>query len=66
MLSDKDAKADGAPSRLLQGFDLAEVDERREFVAFVDDGFGIGGPGLECLRKYIGGELFQVRRHCRC
>jgi hypothetical protein len=36
------------------------MDERRELVAFVDDGFSIGGSSLEGLRKYVGGELFQV------
>ncbi len=51
---------------LLQGFDLTEMHERGELVAFVDDGFGIGGSGFEGLREDIGGELFQVGGDCRC
>jgi hypothetical protein len=42
------------------------VDERRELVAFVDDGLGIGGSGLESLGEYIRGKLLQVGRDSRC
>jgi len=66
MLSDEDAQADGARTRLLQGFDLPQVDERRELIAFVDDGLGIGGARLESLREYIRRKLFQVGRDSRC
>ena len=46
-LADKDAEADGAGAGFFEGFDLAEADARGELVAFVDDGFGVGGSGFE-------------------
>ncbi len=59
-LADKDAEADGARAGFLEGFDLAEVDERGELVAFVDDGFGVGGSGFEGAGEDVGGELLEV------
>ena len=66
MLSDKYPQANGARARFFQCLDLPQVDERRELVAFVDDGFGISGSGFKGLREDIGGELFQVGGDCRC
>jgi hypothetical protein len=37
------------------------MDERRELIALVDDGFGIGGTGLEGFGEYIRRKLFQIR-----
>ena len=42
-LAIEDANADGARAGFFQGFDLAEADERGEFVAFADYAFGGGG-----------------------
>ena len=42
-LAVKDAHADGARAGFFQRFDLAEADERGEFVAFADYAFGGGG-----------------------
>jgi hypothetical protein len=42
------------------------MNERRELVAFVDDGFCIGSSGFQGLREDIGGELLQVGRDYRC
>ena len=57
---DEDAQADGAGAGFLQGFDLAEADERGELVAFVDDGFGVGGSGFEGVGEDVGGELLEI------
>ena len=66
MLSDEDAHADRARAGLFQCLDLPEVDERRELIAFIDDGLGIGGAGLESLREHIRRKLFQVGQDSRC
>jgi len=66
VLSDKDAQANGPRARLLQGFDLTQVHERRELIAFVDDGLGVGGAGFESLREHIRRKLFEVNRDNRC
>ena len=47
VLADKDAEADGAGTGFFEGFYLAEADEGRELVAFVEDDFGVGGSGFE-------------------
>ena len=59
-LADKDAQANGARARLLQGFDLAEAHRAPKLVAFVDDGFGVGGSSFQSLRVRPS-ELLQVR-----
>ena len=57
---DEDAQADGAGAGLLERLDLAEADAGGELVALVDDGFGVGGAGLEGAGEDIGGELLEV------
>ncbi len=52
---DEDAEADGAGAGFFEGFDLAEADAGGELVALVEDGFGVGGSGLEGAGEYVGG-----------
>ena len=44
---DVDAEADGSGAGFLQCFDLAEANLGGELVAFVEDGFGVGGAGAD-------------------
>ena len=60
--SQEDAQADGARAGLLQGFDLAEANECGELVAFVDDGFGVGGSGFEGLARTSEASCFRSAR----
>ena len=53
----KDAEADGAGAGFFEGFDLAEADERGELVAFVEDGFGVGGSGFEGAGEDVVGDF---------
>ena len=62
----KYAQADGARARFLEGFDLAQMNERGELVAFVDDGFGVGGSGLESARDHVGGTAVQTPAPLNC
>ena len=62
LLTDKDAQADGARAGLLQLFDLAEADQRGELIALVEDGFGVGGSGLQGAGDDVGGELLEIGR----
>ena len=57
---DEDAQADGAGAGFLEGFDLAEADAGVELVALVEDGFGVGGAGLQGAGEHVGGELLQI------
>ena len=66
VLSDKDAQAHGARARLLQRLDLPQPHQRRELIAFIDDGLGVGGAGFEGLREHIRSKLFQIGRDSRC
>src|SRR6185437_12930593 len=53
-------EADGAGARLLEGFDLAEANLGGELVAFVEDGFGVSGAGLDSSADDVRGELEEV------
>ena len=69
-LSEEHAHANGLRSGFFQSLDLAEADERGEFIAFADDAFGGGraaghGAADDILRDFaeIGFSFrtFQVR-----
>ncbi len=60
LLADEDAEADGAGAGFLEGLDLAEADDGGELVAFVEDGFGVGGSGLEGAGEDVGGDGLEV------
>jgi len=59
-LSIEDADADGFRSRFLQGFDLAEANQGREFVAFADDALGGSRAAGHGAADDLLGERFQV------
>ena len=59
-LSEEDADSDGLGAGFFQGFDLAEADERGEFVAFADDAFGGGGAACHGAGDDVGGDFAEV------
>ena len=59
-LAEEDADADGARAGFFQGFDLAEADERGEFVAFADYAFGGGGAAGHGAADDVRGELAKI------
>ena len=59
-LSEEDAHADGLRAGFFQGLDLAEADERGEFVAFADDAFGGGGAAFHGAGDDVLGDVAQV------
>ena len=59
-LSEEDADSDGFGAGFFQGFDLAEADERGEFVAFADYAFGGSGSAFHGAGDDVLGDVFQV------
>ena len=69
-LSEEDADADGFGAGFFQGLDLAEADERGEFIAFADDAFGGGGASGhgaadDIWRRVVVARSFQFRVRVR-
>jgi len=56
-LTNEDTQANAARARFLEGFDLAQTDRGREFVAFADDDFRISGSGFARFCNDVGCEL---------
>ncbi len=66
--ADKDAQPGGTRAGILQTFDFALAHQRFEFIAFVEDDFGVGGAGgerlLDELRGQRGGEFLVCNISC--
>ena len=56
----EDADADGSRSGFFERFDLAEADERGEFIAFADYAFGGGGAAVHGAADDVLGEFAKV------
>ena len=63
-LAAEDADSDGAGAGFFQGLDLAEADERGEFIAFADDAFGGSGASVHGLADDVLGEGAEVGFEC--
>ena len=59
-LSEEHAHADGFRAGLFQGLDLAEADERGEFVAFAHDAFGGGSAAFHGAADDVLGDFAEI------